>query len=95
MNTDCMTTASDSKSADPVTGPLQILLGTDSEPSTRDIARFLHISQPTAARRLAQARRVWDHTRRREFWLITMYALLTVSAVLSAVSLTILATSHL
>jgi hypothetical protein len=81
--------------SDPVTGPLKILLGSaDSELSTRDIARQLHISQPTVVRRIQQARLIWDQTRRREFWRDVMYALLTLSAVIAAISLAVIAAAH-
>lgn len=77
---------------DPVTGPLQILLGMpDAELSTRDIARQLHVNQSTVVRRIAQARSAWDHTRRREFWRTVMYVLLTASAMMAAISLVIMA----
>jgi hypothetical protein len=90
-----MTQANSAGSDDPVTGPLKILLGsTESELSTRDIARQLHISQRTVVRRLDQARQIWDRTRRREFWRDVMYVLLTVSAVMAAVSLTVLAVTQ-
>jgi hypothetical protein len=81
---------------DPVTGPIKILLDIpDSELSTRALARRFNLSQPVVARRLQQARSVWDHTRRREFWMLLMYALLTVSALLGSVSLAIIAATGL
>jgi HTH domain len=90
-----MTTATDPKT-DPVTGPLQILLGTpDTELSTREIARQLHVSQPTVVRRIQQARAVWDRTRRRQFWRDVMFVLLTLSAIVTATSMAIVAASHL
>jgi hypothetical protein len=85
-------TSDSGNESDPVMSPLRILLGSgDARLSTRKIAEQLHVSQPTVVRRLAQAREAWGHTRRREFWRTTMYALLTVSAVVAAVSLAILA----
>jgi len=92
LRSESMTTAN---GTDPVTGPLKILLGsTDSELSTRDIARQLHVSQTTIVRRLEQARQIWDRTRRRDFWRDVMYALLTVSAVIAAVSLAVIAATQ-
>src|SRR5215472_3970258 len=83
-----------SPAIDPVTGPLKIILDcTDSELSTRALARRLNLSQPVVARRIQQARAVLDHTRRREFWQLCMYSLLTVSAMVAAVSLAILASA--
>lgn len=90
-----MPTATDSR-PDPVTGPLQILLGSpDAELSTRDIAKVLHVSQPTVVRRLAQARLIWDRTRRRAFWRDVMFFLLTLSALVAAISLALIAASRL
>lgn len=87
-----MTQANGTSTTDPVTGPLRILLGAgDTELSTRDIARQLHVTQPTVVRRIQQARAVWDHTRRREFWRNVMYVLLTGSAMMAAISLVIIA----
>lgn len=84
--------ATQANGTDPVTGPLQILVGApDSDLSTRDIAKLLHVSQPTVVRRLAQARQLFDRTRRREFWRTVMYILLTGSAMMAAISLAIMA----
>lgn len=88
--------ANDTSQIDPVTGPLKILLGIpDSELSTRALARRFNLSQPVVARRLQQARSAWDHTKKRELWMLVMYGLLTASAVIAAVSLAIIASAEL
>jgi FixJ family two-component response regulator len=70
---------------EPGTGPLLRLARQGR--STREIAAELGISQSSVSRRLRQI----QEARRRQFWLMTMYMVLTMSAITIAAAVATLA----